>query len=81
MSGAGALANATTVGSALVSEAMTSLIVTIICLVAAAVLIILAGRGKSGVALSGLATVVACVGILAGRFVFDALQISVGLYF
>lgn len=81
VSTASGAANAVTVGSNLVAGAMTCLIVAIICLVLAAVSVVMALRGSGSVGAAGLATVLVLAGVLAGRFVFYALQISVGIYF
>ena len=79
-SGMGALSNALVTGSALLADAMTCLIVAIACLVLAFVAVFLSTR-SAGLAWPALAVLLAFAGVLAGRLVFYALQISVGLYF
>lgn len=79
--GASDVNNAVASGANLVSGAMVSLVVAIACLVAACAAVFMALRGASGTALAAVAAVLACVGVLAGRLVFYALQISVGIYF
>ena len=80
-SSVGGYSNAIVAGTALLGEAMTCLIVSVVCLVLAFVALFMATRGKSSTMWAVLAVVLALVGVLAGRFVFYALQISVGLYF
>lgn len=68
-------------GAALVGEAMGCVIVAIIALVAAfALLFKVCSGGDSRGALIG-AVVLALVGVLAGRFVFYILYLSVGIFF
>ncbi|MBQ9000788.1 MAG: dimethyl sulfoxide reductase anchor subunit [Eggerthellaceae bacterium] len=79
-SGMGALSNALVTGAELLSGAMTCLVVAIVGLVLAFVAVFMSVRGE-GVAWPAVAAIAACVGVLAGRLVFYALQISVGLFF
>ena len=80
-SGMGAQSNAVVTGAKLLGDAMTALIVAIVCLIAAFAAVFMAVRSANGVMWPALAAALALVGVLAGRFVFYALQISVGLYF
>lgn len=68
-------------GADLVAAVMTYLVAAVICLVVAAVANIVALMGKSPVALAGVGTVLAVVGIFLARLVFYAVQLSVGLSF
>lgn len=77
----GGYANAIVTGSELLGEAMTCLIVAVVFLIAAFAAVFMAARGGQGVTWAAVAAVLACIGVLAGRFVFYALQISVGIYF
>lgn len=80
-SAAGGYSNAIVTGTELLGEAMTCLIVSVVCLIAAFVGVFLAVRGGQGMMWPALAAVLAFAGVLAGRFVFYALQVSVGIYF
>lgn len=74
------LGNALVSGADLVSAATMPLVIGVVCLVAAAVVAFMALRGKSAVAFSGGAVVLAAVGVFAARLAFYAVQLSVGLY-
>ena len=80
-SGATGVANTFVSGAELVSGCMGALVVSIACLVLACIAVAAAAMGRGGEAIPALAVVLAFVGILAGRFVFYALQISVGVSF
>lgn len=80
-SGASSVSNAVVSGAALVSGATSALACAIVCLVLACAATCAAALGKSPVAMSALAVVLALVGILAGRLVFYAMHISVGIFF
>ncbi len=80
-SSVGGYSNAIITGTQLLGEAMTCLIVAVVCLVLAFVALFMATRGTSSKMWATVAAVLVLVGVLAGRFVFYALQISVGLYF
>lgn len=79
-SSAGSVANAVVTGSALLNGIMVCLIVSIVCLVLAFASVFMATRNASAT-WPAIATILALVGVLAGRFVFYALQISVGISF
>ncbi len=81
VAGAGSLSNALVMGSNLASEAMGALVCAIACLLLSCVAVLAAAAGKSPVALVLLAVVLSLAGVFAGRLVFYALQISVGIYF
>lgn len=78
---AGGVANAVVSGAELVAGVMPCLVVAIAGLVLAAVAVALAVRAPQGVTWPAVASVLAFVGVLAGRFVFYGLQISVGILF
>ena len=59
---------------------LVCLIVSIVCLVLAFAGVFMATRNASAT-WPAIATILALVGILTGRFVFYALQISVGISF
>ena len=77
----GGYENAIVAGAELLEDAMTCLIVAVVCLIVAFVAVFLAARGAQGITWPAVAAIAALVGVLAGRFVFYALQISVGIYF
>lgn len=79
--GAGSMSTAAGAGSDLVADATMALIVAVVCLALSCVAVFMAVRGTSGTALAAGAFVLALVGVFAGRLVFYALQISVGLFF
>ena len=78
---AGGVANSVVAGGELVAGIVPCLVVAIACLVLAAAAVVLATRAPQGVTWPAVASVLALVGVLAGRFVFYALQISVGISF
>lgn len=78
--GVSGMENALQSGAELVAEATAPMVIAVVCLVAAAVVAVLALRGVSPTALATAATVVAVVGIFAGRMAFYAVQLSVGLF-
>lgn len=78
---AGGVANAVVSGAELVAGVMPCLVVAIAGLVLAAVAVALAVRAPQGVTWPAVASALALVGVLAGRFVFYGLQISVGILF
>ena len=80
-SGATGIANTFVSGAELVSGCMGALVVSIVCLALACAAVVAAALGKGGKAIPAVAVVLAFAGILAGRFVFYALQISVGVSF
>lgn len=73
------LANPLVSGADVVAGVMLWLVVAVVCLVAAALANVFALKGKSPVALAGVASVVAVAGIFVARLVFYAVQMSVGL--
>lgn len=79
--GAGEQTNVAVSGADLVSGAMGCLFVALVCLVLGCVAVYMTTRGKSTAAFTAVAALVTFVGVLAGRFVFYALQISVGISF
>ena len=79
--GAGSVSNAFVAGADLTAGASGAFYAAIACLVLACVAVACAALGKGGKASPALAVVLAFAGILAGRFVFYALQISVGISF
>lgn len=80
-SGASAASNALVSGADLVAGATSALACAIVCLVVSCVAVVAAACGKAPVALSAVAVVTAVAGVLAGRLVFYALHISVGIFF
>ena len=81
VSGASGIETAITSGAALVGEATGCLAVAVIALVAAFALLfkVLGGGNAKGLAVG--AVVLTLVGVLAGRFVFYILYLSVGIFF
>ena len=79
--GAGSVSNAFVAGTDLAADASGAFYVAVACLILACAAVIAAALGKGGNAASAIAVILAFVGILAGRFVFYALQISVGISF
>ena len=80
-SGAGSVSNAFVAGTDLAAGASGAFYVAVACLILACAAVIAAALGKGGNAASAIAVILAFAGILAGRFVFYALQISVGISF
>lgn len=80
-SGAADVANTFVSGADLLAGSTSALALAIVCLVLTCTAVIACALGKGGKALPAIAVVLALVGILAGRFVFYALQISVGISF
>lgn len=80
-SGAGAVSNAIVSGADLAAGATGVLVCAIVCLAVSCAAVTAAALGKSPTALSALAVVAALIGVLAGRLVFYALHISVGIFF
>ena len=80
-SGAGSVSNAFVAGTYLAAGASGAFYVAVACLSLACAAVIAAALGKGGNAASAIAVILAFAGILAGRFVFYALQISVGISF
>ena len=79
--GAGSVSNAFVAGTDLAADASGAFYVAVACLILACAAVIAAALGKGGNAASAIAVILAFAGILAGRFVFYALQISVGISF
>lgn len=80
-SNASAVSNAFVGGAELAAGASGAFYAAIACLVLACAVVVCSALGKGGKATPALAVVLAFSGILAGRFVFYALQISVGVSF
>lgn len=80
-SGASGMSNAVAAGADLLADATVYLVVAVVCLVLSCVATFFAVRNDAGAGLAVGAVILALVGVLAGRFVFYALEISVGLFF
>ena len=78
--GVSGLSNALENGADLVSEVTSFVVLAAVLLAASGVATVLAVRGMSPMALSLVAVVLAVAGIFVARFVFYAVQLSVGLY-
>ncbi len=72
--------NALASGAELVAAATPALVVSIVCLVAAVIAGVIALGSKKATVVAAIAVACAVIGVFAGRLVFYALVLSVGLY-
>lgn len=79
--GASGQANGAISGALLLENATICLIVSVAGLAISCVLVFMASRGAQGMMLGAGSLVLALVGVLAGRLVFYALELSAGLFF